>query len=160
MENLDSLTKSWNQADNDYKSTLFKNALLILSAELAIIGFLLQNEQTQTLMKNNDLKLIFIVSFVFASISFIASVLYKRFYRAYSQHSMHIEQYVTMGGKEITVFGLKFKLKDSTEEKEMHTKSAVKAIAWAEKVFTFAEICLGASVIAGALFVGALLYHL
>lgn len=160
MTNLEEMTRNWQEADNEYKNVLFKNALLMVGAELAVIGFLLQNEQTQILMKYSDLKLIYILSFVFASISLVSSVLYKRFDRRYNQHTMHIEQYVTLGGEEFTVFGSKFKLKDSEDEKKLHINNATKAIGWADKIFSLAEICLGISVVGGVLFVGTLLFHL
>lgn len=162
MTDLERLTDDWRSADNEYKSTLFKYAFLILSAELAIVGFLLQNEITQKIMKHGDMKLIFISSFAFASFSLLASVLYKKLRRSYEKNTMHSEQYSVMQGRSIKVLGEEMTIAstDSQTRQLGHAQKAVTSLNRADIMFTFAEICLGLSVISGAIFVCKLLYSI
>jgi hypothetical protein len=92
--------------------------LLLLSAELAIIGFLLQNVHTQTTLKYHGLKALYLISIGNVLLSILLGVIYKKCDRAYERNNMHTHMYTTFGTQSVEVFGQTMKLDSKSAEKQ------------------------------------------
>jgi hypothetical protein len=70
-ENFKAARDELNALNESYKELLSKYSLLLLSAELAVIGFLLQNDATRKLLKSPDLKAYLLISITFTLIAIV-----------------------------------------------------------------------------------------
>ncbi len=162
MKDLELATRDYNQADSEYKSLLFKHSLLLLSAELAIIGFLLQNNVTQILLHMFSLRIAFLASIICAASSISGSIMHKRSQRSYEKHYMHSLQYAALTKNNIIeVFGQNVEINgDFSDKQKVTIKKAIQHDKIAVKLLKLAELTFILSAIFGIIFIFILLLNI
>jgi hypothetical protein len=151
------VAKSYNESSDDYrtidaeyKSQLLGYAFSMIVAEVAVVGFLLQNQVTRNLLRGFISKALLLASLYACILSIVLNVMAKRWSVDSRKNSMHAWQYKAKSpDSQIGVFVDGYDVPPDAEAprkaKEHDTKSW-KLATKATKYYKLSEYFLGAAV--------------
>jgi uncharacterized membrane protein YagU involved in acid resistance len=155
-ENFKAARDELNALNESYKELLSKYSLLLLSAELAVIGFLLQNDATRKLLKSPDLKAYLLISITFTLIAIVLNLIYKIVDRKYAKYDFEARIYKNMPGMTVDLFGHEIEVPHNKQSDELSKNAILKAIKTSKKLKPIAwliEISLALAAIFGVIFI-------
>jgi hypothetical protein len=91
VEDLVQKTEDYNKADIDYRESILKYGVTIISAQIAVLGFLIQNDTTRYLLRGT--RFLFMSAITFTFLSILMLIAFKKLLVLYSEKIMHNAQY-------------------------------------------------------------------
>jgi hypothetical protein len=90
---LENATVEYRAVEADYRQHVLKYGISLMAAELAVVGFLLQNTTTQRIMSHFLAKSLLVASLLASLLSVVLNVLSKRIEVDAEKNLMHSYQY-------------------------------------------------------------------
>lgn len=156
-QTLNDAKEAYDSVDSDYKTQLTQYSVLLLSAELAVIGFLLQNEYTRILLKMPYLKVSYLISISFTVLAIAGGFLYKKFERKAAKSNMHAEYFVLAATRQFKILDRILEPSDHEEEKKKAILDTIRYQNFSTKTLLSAEVFITLAAVFGVIFVISLI---
>ena len=134
---LENATAEYRAVEDDYRQHILKYGISLIAAELAVVGFLLQNTTTQTIVSHFWAKTLLLASLIATLLSVVLIILAKRIRVDAEKNLMHSYQYrVFARPKEIDINISGMEIPASMQEgaEEKANESAHKFMKTAKKI--------------------------
>ncbi len=131
-----------------------------MTAELVVVGLLLQNPLTQSMLHIPNFKKVYFISLLFSALAVLMSIILRRLSRQLEKTSMGMEQYAVMDKGGITVLNIEMTLKGDFKTKIQNSgKKIIQLSKFVNICLILVEVFIVCSFTIGLVFVYLLIKH-
>jgi hypothetical protein len=155
--------KEYDEARTIYRQHLLQYAFSLLVAEIAVVGFLLQNQTTNQLLNQHFAKYILLSSIYICFLSIFLSMLAKRNYKVSQQAKLHSYHYKALSKVSTLTVAIDGMETEAIEDGDVKSLVAIRK-SWklsnlVKQLYFYSEVALGIAVFLALIFVTTLLVN-